>query len=103
MKGLKKDYERFRQAGAHVVTISADSANSLGEYRKAHSVPFIMLSDPERAVIKEYGVYNAGERGGIAIPAVFIIDRSGTITFAKVERTVLRVRNKILVKEIQKV
>jgi len=62
-----------------------------------------MLSDSEKVAMKEYGVYNPSERGGIAIPAVFIIDKSGTITYAKVERIVLRVWNKTLLKGIQRV
>jgi peroxiredoxin len=101
LKGLRRKHEQFRQAGAQIVTVSADPASELEEYRKAHSIPFIMLSDSAKTVIKEYGIYNPAERGGIAIPAIFIIDESGTIRYARLERTVLRARNKTLLKEIK--
>ena len=61
-----------------------------------------MLSDSECATIREYDVYNPSERGGIAIPAVFIIDESGVIRYSNSERTVLRVRSKKLLRELEK-
>jgi peroxiredoxin len=67
-----------------------------------NAVPLIMLSDAERSVIKRYDVYNPSEHGGVAIPAVFIIDKSGAVRFAHVERTIIRVRNKTLLEEAKK-
>jgi peroxiredoxin len=61
-----------------------------------------MLSDPERRVIKEYNVYNSSERGGIAIPAVFIIDRFGTVRYARVKSTVFRARTRKLLAVVRK-
>ena len=101
MKGLNRRHEKFREAGGQIVTISADSVDELAKYRDESSAPLLMLSDTERATIKEYGVYNASERGGVAIPAVFIIDESRAVRFSHVERTLLRVRNKTLLKELK--
>jgi peroxiredoxin Q/BCP len=102
LNGLKKRYEQFRRAGAEIVTISADSVEELENYRNRSSAPFLMLSDPHRTTIKQYGVFNPSEREGIAIPATFIVDQAGIITYSKVESTLLRTRSKRLLKEIAK-
>jgi len=98
LNGLKKRDEQFRQAGAQIVTISSDSVEELGEYRQKSSMPFVMLGDSGRDVIKQYDVYNSSERGGIAIPAVFIVDRAGVMRYSNVEGKYIRVRSKQLLK-----
>jgi len=61
-----------------------------------------MLSDANAAVIKEYGLFNPSERDGIAIPAVFLIDRSGIVKYSYVEGAYIRVRARKLLKEVKK-
>jgi len=102
LKGLRRRYEQFRQAGAQIVTVSADSVGALAKYKENTSAPFVMLSDTDRKVIKEYGIYNPSEHDGVAIPSIFIVDKAGTVRFAHVERTMVRVRNKKLLEEVQK-
>ncbi|NQU08301.1 MAG: peroxiredoxin family protein [Candidatus Abyssubacteria bacterium] len=102
MKGLKKKYEQFRRAGAELVIISADSVEKLEEYRSREGASFVMLSDANVDVIKEYGLFNPSEHDGIAIPAVFLIDRSGIVKYSNVEGTYLRVRARKLLKEVKK-
>jgi peroxiredoxin len=86
-----KAYNDFRAAGAEVVAISVDpSARSAG-LRKDLALPFELLSDSTRATIIEWGVLNAKEKGGIAIPATFLIDRARKVRFAKVEDMMMRV------------
>ena len=38
------------------------------------SLPFPILCDTERRVLREWDLLNARERGGIAKPSVFVID-----------------------------
>lgn len=102
MNGLKKRYEAFRQAGAEIVVISADSIEVLEDYRKRNSASFIMLSDSDCNVIKQYGVFNPSERDGIAVPVTFVIDQKGIITYSKTESTLLRVRSRRLLNEVKK-
>ncbi len=61
-----------------------------------------MLSDADRALIKRYDIYNPSEHGGVAIPAIFLIDKSGVVRYGHVERTMIRVRNKTLLEEARK-
>lgn len=59
-----------------------------------------MLSDSERDTIREYDIYNASERGGIAIPAIFIVDSSGVTRYSNVQGKYIRVRNRELLREV---
>ena len=59
--------------------------------RKDLSLPFTLLSDSDRATIIEWGVLNANEKGGIAIPSTFLIDRERKVRFASVEDMMMRV------------
>jgi alkyl hydroperoxide reductase subunit AhpC len=45
----------------------------------------------ERRVVKEWGIYNSQEKGGIAIPAVFIIDPNHVVRYAAVDTVARRV------------
>jgi peroxiredoxin len=101
LKGLKRRYEQFREAGAAIVTISTDLPEALEEYRSKSGAPFMMLSDPERKVIKDYDIYNPKEHDGTALPAIFIIDRSGVVRYSHVQSTLIRVRNRQLLKIIK--
>ncbi len=48
-------------------------------------LPFRLLSVPEGAVIKEWGVWSEGD-GGIAKPSIFAVRRDGSITWEFVGR-----------------
>lgn len=52
-------------------------------------VSFPLLSDPEHKIIDAYGLRDPAYEGqkvyGIPHPAVYVIDRSGKVTWAKVE------------------
>ena len=83
--------------------ISADSVDELKDYKKREGCPLTMLSDSERKVIKEYDLFNPSEREGIAVPAAFVINRSGVVRFSKIENTLLRVRPNMLLKQVQEI
>lgn len=84
-------YKDLRSAGAQLVAISVDPSDRSAALRKDLSIPFALLSDSNRATIIEWGVLNAAEKGGIAIPATFLIDRERKVRFAKVEDMMMRV------------
>lgn len=48
-------YGQFKTLGAEVVGVSKDSAASHAKFRQKYSLPFIMLSDPEKSVHAAYG------------------------------------------------
>jgi peroxiredoxin len=87
----RAQYPEIRSAGASVVAVSVDAANKSETLRLHLSLPFPILCDTERRVVLNWGIFNAGERGGIAKPAVFIIDPGRVVRFAAVDGVVRRV------------
>jgi alkyl hydroperoxide reductase subunit AhpC len=54
-------------------------------------VKFPLLCDTSREVVKAYGLLNSGEKGGIALPASFVIDRERVVRFRALEEVASRV------------
>ncbi len=48
-------YDDFIKKGITVLGVSSDSPESHKKFREKYSIPFTLLSDPEKKVIKEYG------------------------------------------------
>jgi len=53
--------------------------------RRDLRLPFMILCDTARRVVQEWDIYNPRERGGIAKPAVFIINFDHTVRYASVD------------------
>jgi peroxiredoxin len=81
----------IRAAGAKVAAISADSAEKAQAVRDELHLGFPILCDTHRRVIREWGVYNAREKGGIAKPAVFIIDPGRAVRYVSVDNVASRI------------
>ena len=68
---------------AVVIGISKDSAASHSKFAEKYDLPFILLSDTELSVIKEYGVWQAkklyGKESMGVVRTTYIIDENGTI------------------------
>jgi peroxiredoxin len=87
----REHYLEIRLAGASVVAVSVDAPNKSEALRVHLSLPFPILCDTERRLVRDWGIYNSGEKGGIAKPAVFIIDPSRVVRYAAVDTVVRRV------------
>lgn len=76
-------YDEFKKLGVTVIGISRDSAASHLKFAEKHSLPFILLSDPERAAIEAYGVWQEKKSCGRVsmgvVRTTFIIDGNGMI------------------------
>lgn len=75
---FRDSYEDFTDLGAEVVGISADSAVSHQDFIAHHQLPFVLLSDPDRAVQKLYGVERA-MFGLLGARITFVIDQRGIV------------------------
>jgi peroxiredoxin Q/BCP len=74
---LRDLHTEIQRAGLRVVGVSPQSVESHQQFRKKYSLPFTLLADPEKKVIKAYGVdgpLGIGVRRG-----TFLIDQGGTI------------------------
>jgi peroxiredoxin len=87
----REHYLEIQAAGANVVAVSVDAPDKSEALRVHLSLPFPILCDTEHRVVRDWGIYNSEERGGIAKPAVFIIDSSHTVRYAAVDTVVRRV------------
>jgi peroxiredoxin len=84
-------YDEIRAVGAELVAISVDQPNQSERLRRELELPYAILSDADRRVIREWGIYNPRERGGIAKPALFIIDADRKILFESIDGVRTRV------------
>jgi peroxiredoxin len=87
----REHYPEVRAAGADVVAISVDAPEKCEALRIHFSLPFLILCDTERRVVRDWDIYNSREKGGIAKPAVFIVDPGQVVRYAAVEAVVRRV------------
>ena len=91
MADYSQQYPEIQSAGGSVAALSVDPPGESEALRIQLALPFPVLCDTERRIVKEWDVYNPAEKGGIAKPAVFIIDSSRTIRYAAVDTVVRRV------------
>jgi peroxiredoxin len=71
---------------ATVLGISVDTFFTLKAWGEQERLPFALLSDFNKDVIRQYGVFNEDMIGlkGIAKRSVFVIDRSGIVRHREV-------------------
>ncbi len=74
---FRDSYETFSDAGAEVVGVSADTAESHHEFAEQHRLPFTLLSDPGSKVAALYGLSKT--LGIIPSRTTFVIDRDGVV------------------------
>ena len=90
MVDYREHYLEIRSAGASVVAVSVDAPDKSEALRVDLALPFPILCDTERRVVRDWGIYNSGEKGGIAKPAAFIIDSTLVVRYAEVDTVVRR-------------
>jgi peroxiredoxin Q/BCP len=76
---FRDNYESFTDAGAEVIGISSDTVESHERFAGHHALPFVLLSDADKAVRKLYGATTLGVAPG---RITFVIDREGVIRHA---------------------
>ena len=84
MSSYQAEWSRFEALDAHVLGISVDSVFCKTAWAKSlGGLSFDLLADfhPKGEVARRYGVMRDG---GISERAIFIVDKDGTIAFAKV-------------------
>jgi len=77
---------RLNDVKAQVYGISVDTFFTLKAFHDAQNLKFPLLSDFNKEVIREYGVFNPDMIGlrGIAKRAVFVLDRDGVVRHREV-------------------
>ncbi len=74
---FRDSHEAFREAGAEVIGISADSADSHRRFSERFRLPFVLLADVDGAVRAQYGVPRT--LGLFPGRVTYLIDRDGIV------------------------
>lgn len=84
MSQVQEEIGRFRDRGARVLGISADSPWSHRAWAEERGIGFPLLADFNKEVIEQYGVRN---KAGFAKRSYFVIDRDGVVRAKRVEES----------------
>jgi peroxiredoxin Q/BCP len=73
---FRDSYEDFVAAGAEVIGVSDDDAESHEKFKSHHRLPFTLLSDPGGKVAQAWGV-----KGMLGLPGrvTYVFDKSGVL------------------------
>jgi peroxiredoxin Q/BCP len=74
---FRDSYKDFTEAGAAVIGISPNTVESHKEFIKNHHLPFILLSDPDNKVLKQFGI----KKGLLSGRETFVVDLTGQVVF----------------------
>lgn len=77
---FNENIKKIKDLGAEIVGVSKDDLKSHEKFRSKYGLEFLLLSDPESKVIKEYGAF--GDRGIFGkgtLRKTFVIDKEGKI------------------------
>ncbi|MCF0245581.1 MAG: thioredoxin-dependent thiol peroxidase [Ileibacterium sp.] len=73
----------FEKEGAAIIGISKDSVKSHKNFAEKYSLPFTLLSDPDKKVLEEYGVLKEktmyGRKVMGTVRSTYLIDENGII------------------------
>jgi thioredoxin-dependent peroxiredoxin len=79
---LRDGYAEIVSHNAVVFGVSADNSASHSSFRETHNLPFDLIADTNRILIRSYGVERAG--GFVRLPkrVTYVIDMEGIIRLA---------------------
>jgi peroxiredoxin Q/BCP len=81
--GIRDVYGEFERAGAVVLGVSPDDAESHVRFKTKYGLPFTLLADPDHAVAEQYGVWGEKKNYGRTymgiVRSTFVIDGDGKL------------------------
>ncbi|MCS6896086.1 MAG: thioredoxin-dependent thiol peroxidase [Bacteroidia bacterium] len=81
---LRDNYEKLQAAGYVVLGISADDVESHKHFAEKYHLPFPLIADTEKTIIKAYGAWGVKKMYGKAYEGIqritYIIDEDGRIS-----------------------
>jgi peroxiredoxin Q/BCP len=80
---FRDNQSRLKKAGAVVLGVSPDSVASHQKFGAKYTLPFTLLSDPDKAVAKKFGAFGEkvmyGKKVVGMIRSTFVIDAEGVV------------------------
>ncbi len=84
--GFAERYPQFREKGAVILGVSRDSVASHKKFEEKYGLPFTLLADPEKEVIRLYDVWkekaNYGKTSMGVVRTTYLINENGVIVKA---------------------
>ncbi|MGA8870104.1 MAG: redoxin domain-containing protein [Candidatus Acidiferrales bacterium] len=84
-------WDKIRGAGADVTAVVVDPPERAEAVRRQIELPFLILCDTRRELVRDWGLFEFEVMGGLAKPAVFVVDRGRRVRFASIDRDAVRV------------
>jgi peroxiredoxin len=84
-------FDELKRLGYGLAALSVDPPERSRALAAQLELPFTLLCDPAREAVERFGVYNRGEKGGIAYPSTFVLERDRRVRFRSLDRTAARV------------
>ena len=85
---FRDEFDDLGAANAVVLTISADSPAALNHFKRNRNLPYELLSDPDRTILKAWGAYGASMFGVLKLPmtahSLWVIDENGILVDEKI-------------------
>ena len=91
MAEYRDHFAELSSLGLGLAALSVDEPGRSRALAEQLHLPFPLLCDSGREVVQTYGLFNVKEKGGIAYPATFVLDRDRTVRFRSLDRTAARV------------
>jgi len=85
---FRENHQKFVELGAQVLGLCVESSRCHTAFAQQLDLPFLLLSDLNREVVRDYGVMYTRELRhregyyGISKRAVFVVDRRGVVQYA---------------------
>jgi peroxiredoxin Q/BCP len=80
---LRDNYDDLLSRGFAIIGVSPDDEKSHGKFRTKFDLPFSLIADPDKTIIKAYGAWGEKSMYGKTYEGVlrttFVIDESGRI------------------------
>ncbi len=77
---FRDSYEEFQDLGVEVIGVSNDSEKSHAKFAKKYKLPFILLSDANGKVRKQFGIKKS-LLGLVPGRETFVLDKEGKVAF----------------------
>lgn len=78
------------RAGYRVIALSVDEPHRTENLRRTLNLSFPILCDVERQVVRDWDLFNPHEKGGIAVPATFVLDGERRVRLCSMDGVVRR-------------
>lgn len=96
---LRDNYEALLKKGFEIIGVSADSEKSHSNFIAKYQLPFPLIADTEKEILKAYGVWGEKKMMGRTYMGInrttFVIDEKGVI-----EKVFTKVKTKVHTEQI---